>query len=141
MCGLPWMNLSIQDAINAGVIKSVDKIKLDNDSKKAFKEGVLLDSSLSYVTNQIPDDPEFSIAKKILERETFSGYVFPPLKRGFRSFVRITGLVLLVSKKFKQGMVAARSKRNLPVSDGSTMESFDDPPVKFSVFMDSWIHG
>ena len=107
---------------------------MDNNSKKAFKEGVLLDSSLSYVANQLPNDPKFSIAKKILERETFSSYVFPPLKRRFRSFVRITGLVLLACKKFKQGMVTARSKRNIPVSDGSTMESFDDPPVKFSVF-------
>ena len=64
-----------------------DYIKLDNDSKKVFKEGVLLDSSLSHVVNHMLDDPKYSVLKKIIDREKFSDYIYPPLKRSFSSFV------------------------------------------------------
>ena len=134
MCGMPWMKLNVKEAVDSGVIKSVDDIKLDNESKKVFKEGVLLDSSLSHVVNHMVDDPKYSVAKKIIDREKFSGYIYPPLKRSFSSFVRVTAFVLLAVKKFKRGMVHARSLRDMPVSDGSTLESLVDSLVKFSVF-------
>ena len=126
---MPWMKLEVEEAIKSGVIRNVEDIKLDNESRKAFKEGVLLDSSLNYAANQTHDDPRYLVTKTI-ERDKFSNYIFPPLKRSFRGFVRITALVLLAVKKF--GMVTARSLRNVPISDGSTIESLIDPPAQFS---------
>ena len=126
---MPWMKLEVEEAIKSGVIRNVEDIKLDNESRKAFKEGVHLDSSLNYAANQTQDDPRYLVTKTI-ERDKFSNYIFPPLKRSFRGFVRITALVLLAVKKF--GMVTARSLRNVPISDGSTIESLIDPPAQFS---------
>ena len=134
MSGLPWMKLNVEAAVETGIIKHIEDIKMDNDARKAFKEGVLLDSSLNYAAHSIDSDPKYIVPKKVLEREKFSNYVYPPLRRGFKSFVRITGLVLLAVKKFKQGLVIAKLSRNELVSDGSTLESLKDPPARFSVF-------
>ena len=134
MTGLPWMRLGIDDAMKTGVIKHVDEIKLDNEARKQFKEGVLLDSSLNFTVHSIEDDPRYVVPKKVLEREEFSNYVYPPLKRGFKSFIRIASLVLLAAKKFKVGMVRARTLRGETVSDGSTPDSLKSQPAKFSMF-------
>ena len=40
LSGALWMQLLIKEAEEKGFIKSVQKIKLDNDSKKVLKEGV-----------------------------------------------------------------------------------------------------
>ena len=40
-------NLYVNKALEAGVIKKVEDIVLDNESKRAFREGVMLESSLS----------------------------------------------------------------------------------------------
>ena len=42
LSGAPWMQLPIEEAKEKGFIKSVQKIKLNNDSKKVLKEGVML---------------------------------------------------------------------------------------------------
>ena len=134
MVGQPWMKLQLDEAIQTGIIKNTDSIKMDNDSRKAFKEGVLLDSSLNHAANSANKENKYFVPKKIIERECYSNYVYPPLKRGFRSFIRITALVITAVKKFKKGMVAYRTQINRPVSDGSTLESLKDPPAKFIVF-------
>ena len=42
--GKPWMNKSVEQAKKEGVIKHVEDIKLSNDKKKIFGEGVAFDS-------------------------------------------------------------------------------------------------
>ena len=42
--GKPWMNMSIEQAKQEGVVKHVDDIKLSNDKKKIFGEGVAYDT-------------------------------------------------------------------------------------------------
>ena len=42
MTGSPWMKLDIDSALNTGIIKKVDDIKMDNEARKSFKEGVML---------------------------------------------------------------------------------------------------
>ena len=44
LCGMDWMKLSIHKAQEAGVIKTVEDIKLTNDKKKNFKEGIAYDT-------------------------------------------------------------------------------------------------
>ena len=106
LCGMDWMKLSIQKAQKAGLIKTVEDIKLTNDKKKTFKEGTAYDTF---------DDTEqgiFAVAKidvknhkKIFERQMFSSYLYPPLKRSFKSVIRITALVLLAVAKLKRLLI------------------------------------
>ena len=130
LCGKDWMTQPLGDAMNSGVIKSVADIKLDNESRKLLKEGIMLDSSLNVVSKQ----DKLAMPQKVIDRENFSNYVFPPLKWSFPRFVRIVGWTLLAVRKFKLKMVRARHERNLPVSDGSTPKSLELPAPKFAVF-------
>ena len=45
--GYPWMQESIDKAKSDGVIKSVEDIKLNNDTKKVVKEGIMFDTFVS----------------------------------------------------------------------------------------------
>ena len=130
LCGKTWMTEPISSAVSSGVIKGVNDIKLDNDAKKLLKEGIMLDSSLNTVSSL----NRATLSSKVIEREHFSNYIFPPLKWGFPRFVRITSWVLLAVRKFKLNMVRARERKGLPVSDGSSSESLRLPQPKFSVF-------
>ena len=130
LCGKSWMQETLYKAIDSGAIKSVENIKLDNEAKKILKEGIMLDSTL----NTISTEMKLTISAKVIERETFSNYVYPPLKYRFPKFVRIVGYILLAVKKFKYGMVVSRQGRGLPVSDGSTVDSFASKPPKFKMF-------
>ena len=135
MTGSPWMKLDITSALDTGIIKKVDDIKMDNEAKKSFKEGVMLESSLNLAVHSVSTcDANHSYSQKVVDRENFSQYVYPPLKRSFPSFVRVTAYVLLAYNKFKRGMVISRQQRNLPVSDGSDIKSIELPPPRFSVF-------
>ena len=127
LSGLPWMMDSVEQAIENGVIKSLNEIKLDDEAKKLFKEGIMLDSSLCMLT-----DIKATMPDKVVERERFSCYVYPPLKRQFPSLVRIIGYVH--AYKFKASMVRSRVAKGIPVSDGSSLESLKLPPAKFKVF-------
>ena len=129
LSGMPWMMKSVEEAVESGIIKSLHNIKLDDESKKLFKEGVMLDSSLNFVLSLKVNTPE-----KVIERERFSNYVYPPLKRQFPSLVRIVAYVHLAVFKFKEKMVRARLSQGVPVSDGSTLDSIKLPSPKFKAF-------
>ena len=130
LCGLDWMREPLETAIESGAIKSVKNIKLDNEAKKILKEGIMLDSTLNTVSTEL----KHSISNKVIERETFSNYVYPPLKWRFPKFIRIVGFILRAARKFKLGMVAARQRRGLLVSDGSTVKSLGEHLPKFKMF-------
>ena len=135
MVGKDWMRLSIDEALESGIIKNVEDIVLDNESKKQFKEGVLLESSLNFASySATVNDTRKTFAQKVIEREEFSQYIYPPLKRSFPSFVRITGYVLLAVRKFKKGVMLARSRKNIPITDAFMPKSVELPDPKFSMF-------
>ena len=65
------------------IIKSVKNIKLDNEAKKTFKEGVMLDSSLNEIqvancseasSHIISKQEKLAISQKVIERENYSNY-------------------------------------------------------------------
>ena len=68
----------------------------------------------------------------MVERESYSRYIYPPLKRGFRPTVRIIALVLTAIRKFKKGRLLARKKNGEPVKTKLAQLNF--PPVKFKAF-------
>ena len=95
--GKSWMNLPITEAVNLGVIKSVKDIKLSNDAKKVFKEGIvfdvmedILDISTKNSVNHGLQPPAIAQpvkteylaipvdASKVVEREVYAKYIYPP---------------------------------------------------------------
>ena len=134
--GKDWMRLPVEKAVESGVIKNTKDIILDNDSKKVFREGIIYDTLADATANVTESDAVVNAIdyKKIVERENFSNYIYPPLKRSFRPFIRITALVIVAYKKFKKGMILAKLKRGENVSDGTTMKDINLPPVKFVAF-------
>ena len=70
--------------------------------------------------------------RKVAEREAFSGYIFPPLKRSFRPTVRIISLVLLAVRRFKEGALVARIKSGK--AEKEELDKIRPKEVKFSVF-------
>ena len=107
LSGMPWMREPLDQAINSGVIKSIEDIKLDNEQKKLAKEEIIMESSLNVVSKQ----DKLIISNKVVERETFSDYIYPPLKYSSPKYVRIMGYVVLAARKFKSKMILARLER------------------------------
>ena len=68
----------------------------------------------------------------MVERESYSRYIYPPLKRGFRPTVRIIALVLTAVRKFKKGRYLAKIKNGEPVK--SKLAELNFPSVKFKAF-------
>ena len=132
--GKPWMNMSIQKAKEIGVIKHVDDIKLTNEKKKGFKEGIVFDTF-----DETSDTGVFAVAKvgkidqtKFAERQVKVDYIYPPLKRSFKSLVRITALVLLAWTKFKVLLVKKQISRGEKLK--CDLKELDSKPPAFSVF-------
>ena len=97
------MKLSIKEAEDKGFIKSVQKIKLDNNLRKLLKEGVLFNT----LDDDQLEDGCFPVSiinsvniDKMAEREMFTDYLYSPLKRSFSSLLRITVLVVRAYRKF-----------------------------------------
>ena len=42
--GFPWMPGTIEQAKQDGIVKSVNNIKINNESKKTVKEGIMFDT-------------------------------------------------------------------------------------------------
>ena len=110
------MKLSVDEARQHGIIKSSYDIVLDNDMKKKMKEGTIHDdfdeiNMGSYVANLIDVEKVAQVRKDL-------DYIYPPLKRNFKSFVRITSFIVVAYIKFKKKMVLAKTKRgiNFPLS-------------------------
>ena len=71
MSGHNWMNGSVEDARALGIVKTVEDIRLTNESKKKFKDGISYDTFSQ-------DDEAFAIvqlntidAKKMFRRQEF----------------------------------------------------------------------
>ena len=141
MSGKDWMKLSISKAQEIGVIKTVQDIKLTNEKKKVFKEGIVFD------TFETADENIFAIHKvnkikinspKVQERQSKADYLYSPLLRSFKSCVRITALVLVAVSKFKRlTLIKQIERQERPTS---ALKLLDFPEAKFSVFNGQVLH-
>ena len=132
LSGKKWMEKPYEDIVNEGIIKSVHKIKLTNDERKILKEGIIYDQFETDDYNVGLMKINVVDVKKIAEREAYSRCIFPPMKRSFLPTVRITSLVFLAVRKFKEGCI--KSKIKLGEADISDLESLKHKTVKFSTF-------
>ena len=48
--GKAWMKLSEEEAVQSGIIKNTNDIILDNDAKKIFKEGIIIEDAMGFMT-------------------------------------------------------------------------------------------
>ena len=130
--GREWLRKPYEDAVADGVIKSVHDIKLTNDAKKTLKEGIIFDQFEADDSNVAVAKINTIDVKKIAEREAFSEYIYPPLKRSFRPTVRIISLVLLAVRRLKEGAIKARIRAGK--ADPSELDKLKPKTVKFTVF-------
>ena len=130
--GREWLRKTYEEAVADGVIKSVHDIKLTNDAKKTMKEGIIFDQFEADDNNVAVAKINTIDVKKVAEREAFSEYIYPPLKRSFRPTVRIISLVLLAVRRFKEGAIKARIKAGK--ADPSELDKLKPKTVKFTVF-------
>ena len=130
--GKSWMSSSIEKAKEGGIIKHVEDIKLSNENKKKFKDGIVFDtfdienSDVLAVCNFGKKD------ESQLEQLGASYYLYPPLKRNFRSVVRIMGFVVFAARKWKSILVKKQISRN--EKSFQDLKNLDFKPPIFSVF-------
>ena len=133
--GKDWMRLGLQEAIGTGIVKKIEDINLQGENKENFKKGVSIDPGFEilnkghYIVNMTEADQG-----KVAQRIAFSKYIYPPLRRSFRSTVRIISLVLVGCNKFKKKLILNKMKRGEVVSDKSELKDLNFPPVKFVAF-------
>ena len=70
--------------------------------------------------------------QKIAQREAFSKYIYPPLKRSFLPTVRIISLVLVAARKFKEGLIRRRAKAGK--AEISDIDELKPKTVRFTIF-------
>ena len=127
------MRCSITKAKELGVVKSVEDIKLTNDERKIFKKELVYDEFEDHTTNT------FAVVKvnkidvqKMKVLIVFSNYIFDPVKRSFKSLVRITALVIVASKKFKRLLLRKQIARGEKCVED--LKQIDFPEPRFSMF-------
>ena len=132
LSGKEWMRQPHDDAIKAGIVKSVKDIKLSNEAKKTMKEGIIFDQFESDESNVALMRINSIDINKVAELEAFSQYIYPPLKRSFRPTVRIISLILLAVRKFKEGGIKRRIR--VGKADQSDLEKLKPDSVRFTMF-------
>lgn len=125
------MRLPYEKAVEKGVIKSVKSIKLSNDEKKVLKEGIVFDAFDSDVYNVAAVINAINV-QKVAQFEAFSNYLYAPLKRSFRSFVRIISIVFRAVRSFKIKRIQARIQSGK--SNPSELNKFKNEPIKHTIF-------
>ena len=132
LSGKEWMTKSYAEAVKDGVIKSVKNIKLSNDEKKVMKEGIVFDTFDT-------DNSNVAVAKinsidilKVAQREAYSEYLFPPLKRSFIPTVRIISIVLRAVRKLKEGLLKAKIKKG--TASQTDLDKIQVRNIKFTTF-------
>ena len=131
--GKPWMNMSMEQAKQEGIIKHVNDIKLSNDKKKIFGEGVAYDTFDTtgtgvFAVTKIGKIDKEKIAQRILKAD----YIYPPLKQNFRSLVLVTGFVLEAVRKWLK--IITKVKIQKGECKEEDLESLDIKDPVFSLF-------
>ena len=98
--GMEWMQDSFDKAIEMDIIKPAGSLRLKNDEEEEFEKGlifekcpeILIRGHSAFVTNRVD---------KMLERATFSEYLFQPSKFDFRKIIRVTAIMLQYLRKQK----------------------------------------
>ena len=132
LSGMEWMRKHHEDALKSGIIKSVQDIKLTNEAKKVMKEGIVFDQFEKDESNVAIERVNLIDVNKVAEREAFSRYIYPPLKRSFRTTVRIVSLIFMAIRKFKEGRVKRRVREGK--ADLSQLQDLKPDKVRFSLF-------
>ena len=99
--GEPWMTWPIQKAIDEGCIKSVSELRLNDEEKEEFQDGVIFERMPELITrghtvNQVR-------VTEIEKRAKFSNYVLLPTKFGFKKFIGVMVIVIKFLVRCRKG--------------------------------------
>ena len=127
-----WMKLTYVEALKTSKVRKISDIRLDHESKKKLKEGLVLDKEYEREVKGFLIRASLSEPAKIVECEKESGYIYPPLKYAFRRMVRTTACVLLAVKKWKLLLLKKKSESGIDTKED--IGNLRDPTVKFRYF-------
>ena len=99
--GDQWMTWPYQKAINEGCIKPVSELRLNDDEKEEFKDGIIFERMPELLTRGHPAN-QVRISE-IEKRARFSNYVLLPTKFRFSKFMGIMIVVLKFIVKCRKG--------------------------------------
>ena len=99
--GEVWMRLSLNEAINSGAIKPALGLRINDDEKDEFKEGIIFDKVPEILTRGHVFNNER--INKIEERAVFSMYIVLPTKFGFKFGFKVTMQVFKFILKCRRG--------------------------------------
>ena len=131
--GKDWMKLTYDEEIQSGIVRKLSDIKLDHESKKKLKEGLVLEKQYEKEVKGFLVRASESDPTKIVECEEASKYVYPPLKYNFRRLVRTIACILLAVKKWK--LLILKKKAEGGINTNEEIEKITDPRVKFKYFL------
>ena len=120
--GEVWMRLSLNEAINSGAIKPALGLRINDDEKDEFKEGMIFDKVPEILTRGHVFNNER--INKIEERAVFSMYIVLPTKFGFKFGFRVTMQVLKFIVKCRKGKPFNGSKLSSPLCRVPAMFTF-----------------
>jgi len=134
--GHPWMQRSLEEAMNEEIIKHIENIKLNNENKKKVKDGIVFDlfdasddqAGVFGVCNLAKDD-----YMKVADCKVLSNNLYPLLKRKFTSVVRITSYILLAVTRWKKKLYLKQIERQ--ERDSADLEKLEFKEPTFSLLM------
>ena len=144
--GHEWMTGTVQDAINADILKPADQLRMMEKEEEDYEKGFLFEKTpellvRGHISNEVsdegleplqgsPQDQQVNVvndvnvadadtrAGKMAKRANFSRYIVQPTKYNFQKVVRITGYVYKFIRlcKYRRLAKADKSFKMFPAS-------------------------
>ena len=99
--GEKWMSWPVQKAIEEGCIKPVSELRLNDEEKKEYQEGVIFEKMPELLTRGHTINQ--TRVSEIEKRARFSSYVLLPTKFGFKKYIRVMIVVVKFLVKCRPG--------------------------------------
>ena len=132
--GEQWMTWPVQKAIDEDCIKSVSELRMNDDEKKEFKDGVIFERMPELLTRGHTVN-EIRVSE-IEKRAKFSNYVLLPTKFGFKKFIAVMMLVVKFLVKCRKGKPFTGPLLSAPLDKIPTLLTSTDLPVSYNAVTD-----
>ena len=121
--GLPWMKGEIDDAVEKGILSSINNLRLNNDDEESFNKGLVFEKTPEILTKGHPAVLLSTRAENVKSRSEFSKYVLCPTKFKFEKIVTIYATLWRFIKSFKC-LKGRFQKRNLKLKENIRFQMF-----------------
>ena len=111
--GEAWMTWPVERSIAEGLIKPALDLKMNEDDRDEFKEGIIFEKVPEVLTRG--HNLNLERISKIEERAQFSKYVLVPTKYGFKKSFRIVVIIIKFIVKCRKSTTFTGSKLSSPM--------------------------